>query len=50
MSNWASQGDTRDDEPVPDGGIRVRRGGLSSLFAHTAGDSRSEATMQVEER
>lgn len=50
MSNWASQGDTRDDEPVPSGGIRVRKGSLSFLLARKARDSRSEATMQVEER
>ena len=50
MSNWAPPGDTGDDEPVPNGGIRVWRGNLSFLLAHEARDSRAEATMQVEER
>lgn len=50
MSNWASQGDTRDDEPVPNGGIRVRKGSLSFFLARKTRDSRSQATMQVEER
>ena len=43
-------GDTRDEEPVPNGGIRVRKGSLSFLLARKARDSRSEATIQVEER
>ncbi|KAH0500022.1 Very large A-kinase anchor protein [Microtus ochrogaster] len=47
MSNWARQGDTGDDEPVPNGGIRVWRGNLSFLLARKARDSRSEATMQI---
>ena len=39
MSNWAPPGDTGDDEPVPNGGIRVWRGNLSLLLAHEARDS-----------